>query len=70
MSTEGNDADRRLALMTPREVAEFAGLSVHTLAVWRTKNEGPRYIKAGRFVRYKSEDLDTWLAKRAQGGGD
>ena len=66
---EGNNADRRLALLSPREVAEFTGLSVHTLAVWRTKNEGPRYVKTGRFVRYRSEDLDAWLESRAYGGG-
>lgn len=66
---EGNDADRRLALLSPRDVARFTGLSVHTLAVWRTKNAGPRYCKAGRLVRYKAEDLDTWLESRAYGGG-
>jgi excisionase family DNA binding protein len=66
---EGNDADRRLALLRPPEVAEVTGLSVHTLAVWRTKNEGPRYVKVGRFVRYRSEDLDAWLESRAYGGG-
>lgn len=66
---EGHDADRRPALLKPPEVAEVARLSVHTLAVWRTKNEGPRYVKVGRFVRYRAEDLDAWLESRAYGGG-
>jgi len=68
MAMKRNGVVGRLALMSPREVAGFTGLSVHTLAVWRTKNEGPRYIKAGRFVRYRSEDLDEWLESRTHGG--
>lgn len=67
---EGKDgADRRPGLLKPPEVAGDARVSVHTLAVWRTKNEGPRYVKVGRFVRYRPEDVEAWLESRTRGGG-
>lgn len=35
-----------------------------TLADWRTKRQGPPYLKIGRLVRYREEDLASWLDSR------
>jgi predicted DNA-binding transcriptional regulator AlpA len=52
-------------LLTPDEVAAQTGLSVETLAQWRSQKRGPNYLKISRnFVRYRQCDLDGWLAER------
>lgn len=56
-------------LMTPKEVADYLGVSTETLNVWRcTKRYNLPYIKAGRLVRYRVEDLDQFVASRIEGG--
>ncbi|BCG91414.1 helix-turn-helix transcriptional regulator [Mesorhizobium sp. 131-2-1] len=37
------------------------GLSVSTLEKLRLTGDGPEYIKLGRAVVYKPEDLDAWI---------
>ena len=52
-------------LLTAAEVAELTGLSVETLAQWRSQKRGPVFVKISRnFVRYWQSDLDGWLAER------
>jgi predicted DNA-binding transcriptional regulator AlpA len=52
-------------LLTPDEVARQTGLSVETLAQWRSQRRGPDFVKISRnFVRYRQCDLDGWLAER------
>ncbi|SIT08820.1 helix-turn-helix domain-containing protein [Paracoccus saliphilus] len=56
-------------LMTPDQVAAYLGVSVETLNVWRcTKRYNLPYIKAGRLVRYRREDVDAFITDRMQGG--
>ena len=50
-------------LKTP-EAAEYLGLSVPTLARFRTLGGGPKYAKLGSSVRYRKADLDAWLESR------
>lgn len=68
MTGSTTDLGRVQALMSPSDVAQFAGVSVQTLAVWRMKAVGPRYIKAGKQIRYRVEDLNAWLETQAHGG--
>jgi predicted DNA-binding transcriptional regulator AlpA len=52
-------------LLTPAEVAEQTGLSLETLAQWRSQGRGVPYVKISRnCVRYRQCDLDGWLAER------
>ncbi len=52
-------------LLTAEAVAEITGLSVETLAQWRSQRRGIPYVKISRnCVRYRQSDLDTWLAER------
>ncbi|PCJ91188.1 MAG: excisionase [Flavobacteriaceae bacterium] len=56
-------------LMTPERVAEYLGVSTETLNVWRcTKRYNLPYVKAGRLVRYRVEDVENFVASRTQGG--
>jgi len=43
----------------------MTGLSVETLAQWRSQRRGIPYVKISRnCVRYRQSDLDAWLAER------
>ena len=55
-------------LLTPIEVAKILGLSVETLNMWRTtKRYNLPYVKAGRMVRYRQEDVEAFIDARIQG---
>ena len=47
--------------LTERPAAEYLGLSVRTLQKRRFEGQGPSYLKIGRSVRYRLEDLDAFL---------
>ncbi|MEL6650769.1 MAG: helix-turn-helix domain-containing protein [Bacteroidota bacterium] len=49
-------------LMTVSQAAEYLGLAVSTLNKWRCHGGGPIFIKMGRAVRYRSKDLDNFIA--------
>ncbi len=49
-------------LLNPLEAALFLGVSVNTLAVWRsTGRHDLPFIKVGRCVRYDHAVLSAWL---------
>jgi hypothetical protein len=50
--------DGRLAV---RDACRYLGLSYKTLATQRSKGIGPPYMKVGKAVFYKRNDLDDWL---------
>jgi len=52
-------------LLTRDEAARYLGLKPQTLAVWAStgRYELP-FIRAGRYVRYRKQDLDRWLDSR------
>ncbi len=47
--------------LTDVEVAERLGVSPFTVRAWRFKGIGPRFLKFGRAVRYRPEDVDAYL---------
>jgi excisionase family DNA binding protein len=52
-------------LLTPSEVAQITGLSIETLAQWRSQRRGIPFVKVSRnCVRYRQSDLDHWLEER------
>jgi excisionase family DNA binding protein len=50
-------------LFSPEEVASYLGVPVKTLFQWRYKGVGPRGIRVGRHVRYRSDDVEAWLER-------
>lgn len=52
-------------LLTAAAVAAITGLSVETLAQWRSQKKGIPFVKISRnVVRYRQVDLDGWLNER------
>lgn len=43
------------------QLAERLTNRKNTIEGWRVKGIGPRYVKIGRLVRYRIEDVDAWL---------
>ena len=57
--------DAAARLLTAEDVASLTGLSVETLAQWRSQKRGIPYVKISRnCVRYRQSDLDGWLVER------
>jgi len=46
--------------LTDVEVAIRLGVSRFTVRSWRLKGEGPRFLKMGRAVRYRPQDVDEY----------
>lgn len=56
---------RPVKLLTPKETAEILGVTVGTLQIWRTTRRYPlNYIKSGRLIRYRAEDVQAFIEKR------
>lgn len=46
--------------LTDIEVAARLGVSRFTVRSWRLKGLGPRFLKMGRAVRYRPQDVDDY----------
>ncbi len=52
-------------LLTADQAAEFLGIKPQTLSIWRsTGRYSLPFVKVGRCVRYRREDLNRFLAER------
>jgi hypothetical protein len=53
-----------MVFLTPQQLASRWGLRPATLADWRVKGQGPRFLKPGRTlkarVRYRLDDIEAW----------
>ena len=60
MSTEQvlSRVDERV--LSDTEVADRLGVSRFTVRAWRHKGQGPRFMKMGRAVRYRPEDVEAF----------
>ncbi len=57
--------EQRGRLLRAEDVAEITGLSIETLAQWRSQRKGIPFLKLSRnCVRYQQADLDRWLSER------
>lgn len=52
------------SIMTVTQAADYLGLAVSTLNKWRCHGGGPVFIKMGRAVRYRVEDLEAFIQSR------
>jgi predicted DNA-binding transcriptional regulator AlpA len=66
MATASNNFE---TLLNEHDVARITGLSVASVRRWRLLRQGPRFLKIGAAVRYRTEDIRAWLESRPVGGG-
>jgi predicted DNA-binding transcriptional regulator AlpA len=50
-----------MKVLNEEQSAKLLGCSVALMRKWRLFREGPSYVKIGRLVRYRQEDLNTFL---------
>ena len=54
-----------LQLLTPEQVSEYLGVNIEALNVWRATNRYDLpYVKVGRLVRYRAEDVSAFIESR------
>ena len=51
-------------LLNTKQAARVLGLSYRQLESLRLRGGGPLYVKLGRAVRYREEDLADWIEDR------
>jgi predicted DNA-binding transcriptional regulator AlpA len=52
------------ALIPAAQLPSFLGIARQTLARWRCEGVGPRFVRVGRVVAYRSADVRSWLSER------
>ena len=52
---------RLTVLLTEDEVAALLQVTVKAVQGWRYRGGGPRFVKVGRCVRYRREDLQGFV---------
>ncbi len=57
----------KTTILTTPQAARYLGLAVSTLNKWRCSRDGPRFLKLGRAVRYRRQDLDAFVMARQLG---
>ncbi|GAA0581407.1 helix-turn-helix transcriptional regulator [Halomonas salifodinae] len=53
-------------LMNQRDLANYLGKSTAWCERARWAGEGPRFIKLGRHVRYRADDVLAWIEEQAR----
>lgn len=60
-TTRAAQLRQELGLITDDDLAIILEVEKHTLMMWRGKNYGPDYVKLGRGVFYRLEDVEEWI---------
>ncbi|OZD57749.1 excisionase [Rhodococcus sp. 06-1059B-a] len=48
-------------LLTPDELEARYGTKTSTLAQWRYLGKGPKFVKLGRKIFYRQQDIDAFI---------
>jgi len=51
-------------MLSEEQVADLLGVSIRTVQGWRSKNrkvKGPKFVKVGGRIRYRSTAISEWL---------
>jgi excisionase family DNA binding protein len=51
-------------LLTPAEVAERLRVSTRTLEFWRHQGRGPAFVRVGKRVRYRPDDVEAFIGEQ------
>lgn len=52
------------ALLDEKEVASILGVKPSALQAWRWRGGGPLFVRVGRCIRYRRNDVESWLDAR------
>ncbi len=57
-------------LLNEKEAAGRLGMTVAALRRWRLERRGPTFIRVGSRIRYREEDLESYVENNAQRLGE
>src|SRR5579872_6666496 len=66
MSTPATES-LRSQMLTAEDLAAVIGVTVSTLADWRSQGRGPAYLKFGRKIFYHVKDTESWIEEQRHG---
>jgi len=58
------DATDLPEMITRRQLAEYLGMTEPALSMMVNRRQGPKFIRLGRSIRYRREDVLAWLDAR------
>ncbi|WP_251149948.1 helix-turn-helix domain-containing protein [Cellulosimicrobium sp. Marseille-Q4280] len=61
-------ATTRRRLMTPEELAEHLGVTLHCVYAWSSRGGGPKVVRVGARLRYRPTDVEQWLDRVTDSG--
>lgn len=50
-----------IEIMNEKQLAAYLNISVGSVRRWRLFRQGPKFMKIGASVRYRREDVSSWL---------
>ena len=59
------DLDGEVQCVSPRDVADYLGISLRSLRKMRDEGSGPSFISFGTFIRYDLHHLEFWLTQHS-----
>jgi len=57
----GMELRARFGLLAESDLAEMLAMRVQTLQAWRAKRRGPDFVKLGKSVFYRADDVKEWI---------
>lgn len=66
--TTTSASDDLLPLITASDLSEYLGVPTGTLANWRYQGRGPAFVRLGRHVRYRAQDVLDWISEQVSDG--
>lgn len=66
MTTTNSNTDYRFRFFTISEMANIFGLSRRTLYRFRRDGVGPKYVRIGKKILYRAEDVDGWAKTQSK----
>ncbi len=57
------------ALLSAEDLAQYFGVPLATVYAWNSRGTGPRRVRVGRHVRYRTSDVERWLDAHVAGDG-
>jgi excisionase family DNA binding protein len=57
-------------LLGPQELADWLGVPLATVYRWRTNGDGPPGLRVGKHLRYRVQDVESWLESQVERNGE
>ncbi|AKK03078.1 helix-turn-helix transcriptional regulator [Corynebacterium epidermidicanis] len=54
------------SMLRPAELSELSGFPETTLATWRSRGRGPKFVRIMGRVYYRKTDVDAWLTDQIE----